>query len=263
MRVLGTLAVVAIVSSAATGAAAPPAARIAGLAVDVVSADVVRVTLRTPALPGGVPAGLAGQVLTLGEDVAVPLAAAADLAADGATARAAFDLKLRDVPERVLALDPERLRVRWEGLDAKGKTLAALEGTLDLGDPGETVLPLRKLYDTYARVDDLTVTPGLTAVSVHALLRLYDPFGFDIAVTRLEYAIKVGKQTVLASQHPGFRLRAGQRGDVLIEEQVALADAAGAVAAVLRGEAAALDGTLVIRTASGDREIPLHLGATP
>ena len=262
MRALWTLVAGAVAGWAATGAAAP-AARIAGVAVEVVSADVVRVTLRTPALPGGVPAGLAGQLLTLGEDVAVPLEAAADLAADGATARAAFDLKLRDVPERVLTLDPGRLRVRWEGLDAKGAALVALEGTIDLGDPGDTTLPLRKLYDTYARVDDLTVTPGLTAVSVHGLLSLYDPFGFDIAVTRLEYAIKVGKQTVLASQHTGFRLRAGQRGDVLIEEQVALADAAGAVASVLRGEPAVLDGTLVIRTASGDREIPLHLGATP
>ena len=236
---------------------------LAKIAIDVSSADVVRVTLHAAPLPGGVPKGVSAQLLTLGGDVPVPLASPVDVSGDAVGTRAAFDLRLRDLPERVLGVDPNHLQLRWEGLDAQGASVVALAGVIDLGDPAQTELSPRKLVDTFARLDDFRVGPGLTKVSVHGLLSLYNPLGFDVAITRLAYTVKVGQQTVLSAQQPSFRIRAGQRGDVLIEQDVPLADAAGAVAGVLRGDPATLDATLVIRTPQGEREVPLHLAAAP
>lgn len=251
-----------VLLAAATAAPALPVTpvRLQRIALAVPDRDVVRVTLHAAAASGPVRAGLAGQRLRLGE-VAVPLETSADVTLAGGETRVDFDVKLRSVPEAVLALDPHRMPVLWEGLDARGTPILAVGGTVDLGDPGEVELPLTKVYDAYAQVSDLRLTPSLSTVGVHALLSLYNPLGFDVVATGLEYKLAVGAQQVLAAKRPGFKLRAGQRSDVLIEQDVPLGDVAGGVAAFLRGEAAQLEGMLVIRTRDGERAIPLHLSA--
>jgi hypothetical protein len=257
------LVVVAALGRTVAKAAEPPTTRLIKVSLDLPSPEVVRVTLHGAPLPGGVPSGVASQRVTLGGDVAIPIEGAVALVGDAASTNASFDLRLREVPERVLSLDPNRLAVRWEGLDAKGTAVVAVAGTPDLGDPGDAELPLRKLYDAYARLAQVDVTPGLTSVHVRSSLSLLNPLGFDIAVVRAVATLRVGTQTVLTVQRPGFRLRAGQRSEVPIEQDVALADMAGGMAGLLRGDPAGLDGTLVIHTAQGDREVPLHLGAAP
>ena len=108
---------------------------------------------------------------------------------------------------------------------------------------------------------DFTVVPGLAAVTVRGLLGLYNPFAFEVAATRIELTVTAGAYTVLAMQRPGFRLRPGQRSDLLLDQDVPLADAAGGMAAVMKGEPAMLRGELTLRTPQGDRVIPLQLRA--
>lgn len=249
-----------VLAAVAHAAAANPAPlRVQRVAVAVPDPDLVRVTLHAPPSPG-VRAGLAGQRLRLGEAL-VPIASPVDVTVGGGETRIDFDVRLNVVPETVLGLDPNRMPVLWEGLGAGGVPVLAVGGTVDLGDPGETELPLAGLYRAYARLSDLKVTPSLSAVSVHALLSLYNPFGFDVVATGIEYRLTVGSQTVLSGKRPGFRLRAGRHSDVLIEQDVPLGDAAGGAAAFLRGEAAQLDGTLTVRTSQGERVIPLLMRA--
>jgi hypothetical protein len=188
---------------------------------------------------------LAGQRLRLGE-APVPIASAVDVTVGGGETRIDFDVRLRAVPETVLGLDPNRMPVLWEGLGAGGAPVLVVGGTVDLGDPGETELPLAGLYRAYARLSDLKLTPSLGAVSVHALLSLYNPFGFDVVATSFEFRLTVGSQTMLSGKRPGFRLRAGRRSDVLIEQDVPLGDVAEGAAAFLRGEAAQLDGVIPV-----------------
>jgi hypothetical protein len=240
---------------AAAAHAAPLPVRLVTVAVP--DRDHVQVTLHAGPSPR-VRTALAGQRLRLGE-AAVPLASPVDVTVGGGETRIDFGLALRTVPEAVLGLDPNRMPVLWEGLDAGGAPVLAVGGTIDLGDPGEVELPLAGLYRTYASLSDLKVTPSLAAVSVHALLSLYNPFGFDVVVTGLEYRLAVGSQNVLSADRPGFRLRTAQRSDVLIEQDVPFADVAGGAAAFLRGEPALLEGTLTIRTPRGDRPIPIQL----
>ncbi len=248
-----------ILAAVAHAAANPAPLRVQRITVTVPDPDLVRVTLHAPPSPG-VQSGLAGQRLRLGE-VSVQIASAVDVTVGSGETRIDFDVKLNLVPEAVLGLDPNRMPVLWEGLGAGGAPVLAVGGTVDLGDPGETELPLTGLYRAYARLSDLKLTPSLTAVSVHALLSLYNPFGFEVVATGIEYRLTVGSQTILSGKRPGFRLRAGRRSDVLIEQDVPLGDAAGGAAAFLRGEAAQLDGTLTLRTPQGDRPIPLQLRA--
>ena len=265
-RIQVVIVVVTLTLTAAAGMAAPkhaepPTARLMKLAVELPSPEVARVTLRGAAFPGGVPGGVTGQMLTLGGDVAVPLDGAVTFGGDATSTSASFDIRLRSIPERVLALDPNELAVRWEGLDAKGVTVAALAGTLDLGDPGATELPLRKLYDAYAKLSQVEITPGLTSVHVRASLSLLNPLGFDIGITRVVATLRVGGKAVVTVQRPAFRLRAGGHSEVPLDQDVALADVAGGMAGLLRGDPAGVDGSVVIQTPQGDREVPLHLGA--
>jgi hypothetical protein len=248
---------VLLVAAAAQVAPATPL-RLQRVSIAIPNRDTVTVTLHAAATSGQVRAGLTKQRLALGP-ASVPLETPADVTLAGGETRVDFDLKLRAVPESVLALDPHRMSVLWEGLDARGETVLAVSGTIDLGDPGEVELPLAKVYDAYAQVSDLRLAPSLSTVGVHALLSLYNPLGFDVVATGLEYRLVVGAQQVLAAQRPGFKLRAGQRSDVLIEQDVPLGDVAGGVTAFLRGERAQLDGVLVIRAPDGERAIPLHL----
>jgi len=253
-------ALVLLVASAAVPVPPVTPVRLQRIALALPDRDVVRVTLHAAAAAGPVRVGLAGQRLLLG-DGPVPLETPADVTLAGGETRVDFDVKLRSVPEKVLALDQHRMPVLWEGVDARGVPVLAVGGTVDLGDPGEVELAATKVYDAYAHISDGRVTPSLAAVGVHALLSLYNPLGFDVVATGLEYRLAVGAQQVLAAKRPGFKLRAGQRSDVLIEQDVPFGDVAGGVAAFLNGEAAQFDGSLVIRTPDGERVIPLHLTA--
>jgi hypothetical protein len=249
--------ILAVAANAAT--ADPPPLPVQRISVAIPDPDRVQVTLHAAAAPH-VGSGMTGQRLLLG-GAPIPLDSPVDVTVANGETRIDFELKLRTVPEAVLALDPNRMPFRWEGLGAGGAPVLAAGGTVDLGDPGETELPLADLYRAYARLSDVKLTPSLVAVSVHALLSLYNPFGFEVVVTGLEYRLVVGSQTVLSATRPGFRLRSGQRSDVLVEQDVPFGDVAGGAAAFLRGEPAVLEGTLTMRTPQGERAIPLQLRA--
>jgi hypothetical protein len=248
-----------LAATALVEAAGSPPLAVQRITVTVPNPDRVQVTVHA-ARSHGVASGVTGQRLRLGE-VPVPIDSAVDVTVGGGETQIDFEVKLRAVPEAVLGLDPNRMPVLWEGLGAGGTPVLAVGGTIDLGDPGEVELPLVGLYRAYARLSDVKLTPSLAAVSVHALLSLYNPFGFEVVATGLEYRLVVGSQTVLSAQRPGFRLRACQRSDVLIEQDVPFGDVAGGAAAFLRGEPALLEGTLTVRTPQGDRAIPLQLRA--
>ncbi len=256
---MGPVHAFVLVAAALAAAPAPPPAALQVVTVAVPERDLLRVTLHAAA-GKTVRSGLNGQRLRLG-DVAVPVATPVDVTEGGGETRVDFDVKLREAPEAVLGLDPNRMPVLWEGLDAAGRPALAVGGTVDLGDPGEVELPLAGLYRAYAHLADLKVTPSLTVVSVRVLISLYNPFGFDVVAKGLEYRVTVGPQSILAGRQPGFRLRAGKNSDVLIEQDVPLADAMGGAAAFARGAPAQLEGTLTIRTPAGDRTIPLLLRA--
>jgi hypothetical protein len=256
--IICALIVAAAAHSSAPSVVAP--LRLAHVSVALPSREVVRVTLTAPAPAAKLAAGMSAQRLTLG-GVPIPLATPVDVTVAGGETRPVFDVRLADVPEGVLGLDPNRVPLLWEGLDGAGAPVLAVGGTVDFGDPGDVQVPVTDLYHTYATLTDFTVTPGLSAVNVHGLLGLFNPFSFDLVATRIELTVKVGTETVLATKRPGFRLRAGQRSDVLVDQDVPLADAAGGVGAFLRGEAAVLEGTLILRTPQGERAVPLHMRA--
>ena len=251
----------ALLLAAAVAAAAHPAPaplRLERVALAVRTRDVLHVTLRAAA-PAAPPAsGLVSQRLAVG-DVRVPLPGTPDVTVASGETRADFEVRLADVPDGILALDPNRAPVVWEGIGRDGAVVLALAGTVDLGDPGETEVPAKDLYRTYASFTDFTVNPGLAAVNVHGLLGLYNPFSFEVAATRIELKVTAGAHTVLAMQRGGFKLRPGQRSDVLIDQDVPLADAAGGLGAFLKGDPAVLEGTLVLRTPRGDRPVPLRM----
>jgi hypothetical protein len=248
----------------AAGVVAPPPAKITAplrlqrVTVVVRTRDLLHVTLHAPILPGAPASGMTGQRLTLGA-ARIPLAGAVDVTVGGGETRADFDVRLSEVPEDVLTVDPNRAPVLWEGVGPGGAVVLALGGTLDLGDPGDVEVPVKDLYRAYVTLTDFTIMPGLTAVTVRGLLGLYNPFGFEVAATKIELKVTAGAYTVLAVQRPGFRLRARQQSDVLLDQDVPLADAAGGVAAFMKGEPALLEGAIALRTPRGDRPVPLHM----
>lgn len=226
------------------------------IAVQLVDADTVWLTLTAAGGPTP-PAAVARQRLLAGS-VEVPLLASAPPRSEAGRTTVRVELSLPQVPEAFLALDPHRVPVRWEGVAADGATAVVVAGTPDLGDPGEVDLPLRQVYDTYCRLDDLRVSPGLGGVSLHALLNLYNPFSFEIVVTRVTFRVMVEGQEIIAGQRPGLRLRARQRSDVLVEQDVPLSAVTGSLGALLRGVAPTLDASIVIRTPTGEHPIPLQ-----
>ena len=243
---------------AAAVTAAPPVLVLERVEVALPNPDTARVTLVAQAASGLPPAGVAGQCLSLGDDVAIPLGPPVQLTADARTTCVTFEVRLRDVPEAVLELDPAAVRVRWEALGADGRPLWAIAGTLDAADRSRLVVAGGEVLEAYARLEDVKLTPGIGALGVRALLSLYNPFAFDLVIVRLEYRLAVGSQTLLAGQRPGVRLRASQRSDVLLEQEVTLAGVAGGVSALLGGSLAQLDGAAVVRTPHGERTLPLH-----
>ena len=254
--------IVPILLLVAAGAAPPPPStpvlRLQRMTVAVRTSDLLHVTLHAPEPPGPPASGITTQRLTVGE-ASIPLADAADVTVGGGETRVDFDVRLTVVPEGVLAVDPNRAPVRWEGIGAGGAVVLAIGGTLDLGDPGEVEVPTRDLYHAYVTLTDFTVNPGLAAVNVHGLLGLYNPFAFEVTATKIELKVTAGEATVLTMERPGFRLRARQRSDVLIDQDVPFAEAAAGMAAFLKGEPATARGALTLRTLQGDRIIPLQL----
>jgi hypothetical protein len=243
-------------SPAPTPTPAPPLA-LQRIAVELVDADTVWLTLVGAKAPAALPATLVRQRLLAGT-TEVPLAASEPPSAEGGLTRVRIKVSLPQIPEAFLSLDPHRVPVRWEGLAADGKPTLVMEGTPDLGDPGEVDLPVRQIYDTYCRLDDLRVTPGFTGVALHALLNLYNPFSFDVVVTRVTYRVMVEGDEIMAGERPGLRLRASQRSDVLVEQEVGFGAVTGSLGALLRGVAPTLDATIVIRTPAGEHPIPLQ-----
>lgn len=229
---------------------------LARVGVALPSREVATITLAGPGWSGGAPRGVATQRLLAG-DIEIPLGGSPALTAVGGELRVELTLRLQDVPAAVLGLDHNRLPLRWEGVDGKGRVAVALAGTVDLGDRGQVDLPVRTLYDQYLTVRDLTASPGLSLVGVRALLGFYNPFSFDVVATRVEYHLAVAGQEIIGGQRPGFRLRGGQWSDILIEQDVPIGEVMGAVASFLAGEAATLTGALTVRTPQGDRVVPL------
>jgi hypothetical protein len=233
--------------------AAPPTLVLERAEVALPDADTARVTLMAA---GNVSvAGAVGQRLRLGADVAVPLAGAPQTAGDARSTRVTFEVRLHDVPETVLDLDPGAVPIRWDALGRDGRPVLTVAGALDAGDRSRLALPGEAVADAYARLADVKLTPGMDSFGVRALVSLYNPFAFDLVLTRLEYRLAVGDKTLLAGQRPGMRLRAGQRSDVLLEQELALADVAAGVSAFLAGSPAQLDGAAVVRTPRGERTL--------
>ena len=205
---------------------------------------------------------LGSQRLKLG-DVDVPLPAAPDVKVTPGGSSATFKVVLKTVPEGVLALDPYATRVRWEALGAKGKPVLAVRGTVNMADKNQVELPTDDLTSHYARLDDYTATPSGLTVGVRLLLSLYNPFAFEVVATGLEYRLEVGGNEVIAAQRPGFRLRPEQRSDVLVEQDVPLADLASSLASLLARKPATFSGVLKLQTPKGERHIPavLHAGS--
>jgi hypothetical protein len=208
----------------------------------------------------GEPRAISRQGLRLG-DVKVSLPTAPEVQVTPGGSMVTFHVLLRTLPEDVLALDPYAIPVRWEGQDAKGKPVVVLTGSLNLADRGQVELPMEDLTRHYARLADYSATPNGLNVAVRALLNLYNPFGFEVVATGLKFRLEVGGQEVLASQRPGFRLRATQHSDVLVEQDVPLAQLASSLAAFMAHKPATLNGVLGIRTPKGEREIPILLQA--
>jgi hypothetical protein len=256
--------IVASLLLALVGAVVPPPAKTLGplrlerVTVALRTRDVLDITLHAPSPAARPASGMTAQRLTFGA-ARIPLAGAVDATVGAGETRVDFDVRLADVPEGVLAVDPNRAPVLWEGLGPGGAVVLAVGGTVDLGDPGEVEVPVTELYRAYVTLTDFTVNPGLSAVNVHGLLGLYNPFAFEIAASRIELRVTAGPATVLEVQRPGFRLRARQRSDVLVDQDVPFADAAAGVAAFLKGEPAVAQGALVLRTPQGDRSVPLQL----
>jgi len=236
-------------------AAVASPAPLSHVAVALPSRDTAILTL-TATWNDPAPRGVESQRL-LAADVSIPLAGAPAVTVAGGELRTEVTVRLKDVPEAVLNLDPNSLPLRWEGLDRKGRVAASLAGTVDLGDREQVSLPIRTLYDQFLLVRDVSASPGLSAVGVRALLGFYNPFAFDVVATRVEYRLDVAEQPILEGKRPGFRLRGAQWSDILIEQDVPLGDVMGAVASFLGGEAVTLTGALTVRTPQGEKIIPL------
>jgi len=248
----------AAAAASAQPAQAPAPLRLERVTLAVPTRDVLRATLHAAAPARPPRAGMVSQRLTVG-GVKIPLAGSVDVTFGAGETRADLEIRLADVPDGILAIDPNRAPVAWEGVGGDGAAVLAVAGTVDLGDPGETEVPVREVYRAYVTLTDFSVVPGLAAVTVHGLLGLYNPFSFEVAATRIEVTVTAGKSTVLTTQRGGFKLRPRQRGDILIDQDVPLAEAAGGVAEFLRGEPALLQGAIVLRTPRGDRPIPLRI----
>jgi hypothetical protein len=193
----------------------------------------------------------------------IPVFVPAKLApAPGETA-IALSLRLRQVPEMVLALPLEAIPVRWEGYSEDGHEKVVMEGRISTFDRNTLDFPIRTIYENYSKISDVKVTTDGGKVVVRVLVSLYNPLGFDLIASSLDYKVRAGDRDVVAGQRRGFRLRGERWSDVLIEQEVAPGDAAAAgLAALLNPSSVRIEGRMSVRTPVGDRELQVNLGGS-
>jgi hypothetical protein len=240
-----------------TPPALSPAVPMQATTIENPTADLARVTVIARSAKTA-PTAATRQRLVLG-DVEIPLAAAPRLTCDAMLCKTVFDLELARVPEGILALEPSALPLRWEALGADGRPVIAIADTVNLWDRDKVSVSIDRLNQLYSEVTDLALAPRGLSIDARLLIRLYNPFSFDIVATGISYKLTIGGNVVLESRRAGFRLRSRQRSDVRLDEEVGLGQAAAGLAAFLRSDPAVLDGFIVIRTPKGDKSLPLHI----
>lgn len=213
--------------------------------------------LATPLSEGTSRAFTRGRLLLAGQEI--PLASPGVATDQPGNTVVHLEVDLAALPESVLALPADTLTVRWEGVTDGGRTVVTVAGSLDPSNRSHLTVSQDDLYALYARLDSPAVTPTGLTLAFRGLANILNPFSFEVVVKGLEYRVVVGGDEVMAAQRPGFRLRAGQRSDVLLEAEVSLASAAFAAAAVLRGATVEVTGQLRLATPDGDRLLPIVL----
>lgn len=213
--------------------------------------------LATPLSEGASRAFTRGRLLLAGQEI--PLASPGVATDQPGNTVVHLEIDLAAVPESVLALPADTLTVRWEGVTDGGRTVVTVAGSLDPSNRSQLTVPQDDLYPLYARLDNPSVTPTGLTLAFRGLANIFNPFSFEVVVKGLDYRVMVGGDEVMAAQRPGFRLRPGQRSDVLLEAEVSLASAALAAAAVLRGATVEVIGQLRLATPGGDRLVPIVL----
>lgn len=264
MRRIRPLVVAAALATLATAAVAenadiPLAATVARAAIAFPDRDTAVVTLVATPLAAVSSATFADSRLTVG-NLKVPVRGRTVVKGGAKEITVTVPVKLADVPEGVLDLPIDAVTLRWFGLE-KGAPALVVSGILDIRDRAMVAVNEEQLRTHFARLGPVTLTPGLSAVDVRVLLDVYNPFGFDLVATGLEYRLLVGERLLVDTKRAGFRLRGGQRSDILLEETMALGDAVGGAAGLLSQQAASLAGTLVLRTPKGERRFPMYIAS--
>lgn len=226
--------------------------------VQVPEARRLKVALfATPLSQGTSRAFTRARLLLAGQDI--PLATPGVATDQPGNTLIHFEVDLGAVPESVLTLPAENLTVRWEGVTDGGRTVVTVAGTIDPADRSQLTLNQDDLHTLYARLDSPSVAPSGVMLTFRGLANILNPFSFEVVVKGLDYRVVVGGSEVMAAQRPGFRLRPGQRSDVLLEAEAPLASVALAAAAVLRGASVEVLGQLRLATPDGDRLLPIVL----
>jgi hypothetical protein len=231
------------------------------VAVELPSLDVAQLVLHAAPVPGQFKGPFPTQKLRLG-DVEIPTFTPARVTASADSTAIAIEVQLRAVPEQVLGLPIDRLPVTWEGTSEDGLERVTVEGAVTPTDPGSVNVPVRTLYERYSKIADVRVSTDAGEVIVRVLTSLYNPFSFDLTATRLTYKVAAGDRQIVAGDRRGFRLRSRRWSDVVIEQAVAPGDAAaGGLAALLSPSSVRIEGSMSIRTPTGDRAVDIRLGS--
>jgi hypothetical protein len=232
------------------------------IGVELLSPEAVRVVLHGAPAPSAVAGKFLDDHLYLG-DVEIPLMSAGEVVQTDAETLIRQEVLLRAIPERVLTLPQDRLRVTWEGKRDNGNVRFTMAGSISPMDHTQVQVPLRQIYDTFARIADVSVSPSGSKIMLHVLLNLMNPLSFDLVATRIEYDLAVGDKQLIKGEQKGFRLRSGKWSDVLITQELTLGEAAASgFAALLRRDTLKIDGAVILRTPQGDRGFMLRLGPT-
>lgn len=248
----------AAVIVAAAVQAPPVTLRLQRAVLDLPTRDQAVVVLHGEGRGGVRAPVLKSQRLRVGE-LTIPVSSPPDATVAASGSRVSATVALRQVGEGIRDIDPSAVLVRWEGLDGKGRVVLSLAGVIDLADRAQAELPAEKLREHYARLADYSVVPTGLLVHVRVLLGVYNPFAFEVVATGLDYRLEIGAVPVMDSHRGGFRLRAAQRTDVLVEQTLPLLDLASGVTAFLAGRPATFTGVLGLRTPKGERGIPILL----
>lgn len=229
--------------------------------IELPSLDVARVVLHAAPVPSTPKGPFTAHRLRLGT-LEIPTFAPAKIVASSGTTAVSIELQLRAVPELVLGLPLDRVPVSWEGASENGLEKVTIEGTVNPTDPGSVDVPVRTLYANFTRISDVRMSTEEGKVYVRVLASLYNPFSFDLTATMLDYKVRAGEKEIIAGQRRGFRLRSRRWSDVVLEQEVAPgAAAAGGIAALLSPSSIQIEGSMSIRTPTGDRTVDLKLGS--